>query len=320
MKSAEPSETSMCVRSPAWRSRTSRSKPTAAPSAAASASRPSSSHQVEANHAAPPRPRAAPPRAARSPGRELQQLVEERAGERLLLGGRLHLDQAVVAGHHDVHVRVGRRVLRVVEVEHRHAVDDPDRDGGDGADERLAEPEAVERAVRRDVRAADRRAARAAVGLEDVAVEPERALAERLEVDHGAQRAADQPLDLDRAPALLPARRLAVGAIARRGGQERVLGGEPAAALPVEPARHALLDRGRAEHAGAPLRVEHRAVRQLEEVGLEVERAQLVGASPVSALIRPPTPARRGDVLDLADRQLQEALAHRAERARGRRS
>ena len=64
--------------------------------------------------------------------------------------------------------------------------------------------------MRGDVRAADRRAARAAVGLEDVAVEPERPLAERLEVGDGAHRAADQPLDLDRAPLLLAARRLAL--------------------------------------------------------------------------------------------------------------
>ena len=62
---------------------------------------------------------------------EVEQLVEPRAVERHLLGGRLHLDEAPVAGHHDVHVDVGVRVLGVVEVEQRHAVDDADRDGGD---------------------------------------------------------------------------------------------------------------------------------------------------------------------------------------------
>ena len=53
--------------------------------------------------------------------------------------------------------------------------------------------------LERDVAAGDRRAARAAVGLQHVAVDVDRALAERLEVDDAAQRAADQPLDLDRA-------------------------------------------------------------------------------------------------------------------------
>ena len=86
--------------------------------------------------------------------------------------------------------------------------------------------------MRGDVDAGDRGAARAAVRLEHVAVEPERPLAERLEVGDGAHRAADQPLDLDR-PALLAARaRLALRPLAGRGGKERVLGGHPAAPPP----------------------------------------------------------------------------------------
>ena len=215
--------------------------------------------------------------------RQLEQLVEANAGEGHLLRGRLHLDQPPVAGHDDVHVDLGGRVLGVVEVEQRHAVDDADRDRGDRPRQRLREPEPVERATRRDVGAADRGAARAAVGLEHVAVELDRALAERLEVDDGAQRAADQPLDLDRPPALLAARRLAVGALARRRRQQRVLGRHPAAARPGEPARHALLHRRRAEHARLALRPEHGAVRLLEEVGDDLERAQLVRPATVRA-------------------------------------
>src|SRR2546422_64082 len=75
---------------------------------------------------------------------------------------------------------------------------------------------------------ADRGTARAAVGLEDVAVEPDRTLAERLEVDDGAQRAADQSLDLDRAAALLATGGLPLGALAGRCRQQRVLGRHPA--------------------------------------------------------------------------------------------
>ena len=61
----------------------------------------------------------APRAAARSRRRERQQLVEVRARERRALGRRLHLDQAAVAGHHDVRVDLGGRVLGVVEVEQR---------------------------------------------------------------------------------------------------------------------------------------------------------------------------------------------------------
>ena len=74
-------------------------------------------------------------------GREAEQLVERLARERVALGGRLHLDEAAVAGHDDVHVGVGARVLGVVEVEERDAVDDADRDGGDRVAERLREAE-----------------------------------------------------------------------------------------------------------------------------------------------------------------------------------
>ncbi|MNC93180.1 hypothetical protein D3C83_97510 [compost metagenome] len=50
--------------------------------------------------------------------------------------------------------------------------------------------------------AGDRRGARAAVGLDDVAVDGDLLLAERRQIDDGAQRAADQPLDFQGAAAL----------------------------------------------------------------------------------------------------------------------
>ena len=185
MNSAEPSETSRCVRRPASRSRSSRSRPIAPPSAAATSepddARQSSVGTRAQRTARPPAPRAISldPPAARSSSSSSSSRVNGAP-----LRGRLHLDEPAVAGHDDVHVDLGGRVLGVVEVEQRLAVDDPDRDGGDRPGERLREAEPVERAAGGDVRAGDRRAARAAVGLQDVAVEPDRPLAERLEVDH----------------------------------------------------------------------------------------------------------------------------------------
>ena len=177
-----------------------------------------------------------------------------------------------------------------------------------------AEPDVVERPPRRDVRARDRRAAGAAVGLEHVAVEPERPLPERLHVGDRAERAADQPLDLDR-PALLATRaRLALRALPRRGREHRVLGGQPPAPVAVQPARDAVLERRRAQDPRLAERDQRRAARLLEEVGLDRERPQLVRASAAR------TASRRGrlqlgdrDLLDLAERELQEALAHGAE-------
>src|SRR5438445_28506 len=98
-----------------------------------------------------------------------------------------------------------------------------------------------------------------------------------------AQRAADQPLDLDGPPLLLAARRLALGALARRGRQQRVLGRDPAAPLPVEPARDAVLHGRRTEHLRLSLAEEHGGVGLLEEVELDLDRAELVRAAAVCA-------------------------------------
>ena len=71
-----------------------------------------------------------------------------------------------------------------------------------------------------------------------VAVERDGALAEQAEVEHAAQRAADQALDLLRAAALLAARRLALAARVRRTRQHAVLGGDPAGAGAAPVRRH----------------------------------------------------------------------------------
>src|SRR5207344_876072 len=101
----------------------------------------------------------------------------------------------------------------------------------------------------RDPGARDRGGARAAVRLEHVAVEPERPLAEVLQVVAAADRPADEPLDLDRAALLAPGARLAAHPLAGGRGEHPVFGRQPALALALEPARDPVLDRGRAQHA-----------------------------------------------------------------------
>src|SRR5262249_48167647 len=216
---AEPSETSRCVRMPASRSRTSRSTPIAAPRPAATTRRRSASQPPSAGTLLARSIDGLPLQCRQlvdPVGRALEEIVEALPVDGHALRRRLHLHEAAVARHHDVEVDLRARVLDVVEVEQRLCVDDADGHGGDGALQRLREPEPVERATGRNVRAADRRAAGAAVRLENVAVEVHRPLAERLEVDDRAHRAADPALDLDGAAALLPARRLALGPLAGR--------------------------------------------------------------------------------------------------------
>ena len=112
---------------------------------------------------------------------------------------------------------------RVVEVEQRLAVHDAARHRRHRSGERRALQRAVgdqprARELERDLTARDGGAARAAVGLEDVAVDVDGALAQGREVDDAAQGTADQALDLDRAPVGAPARDVALLAVARRGG------------------------------------------------------------------------------------------------------
>src|ERR687897_515189 len=136
-------------------------------------------------------------------------------------------------------------------------------------------------AARSSISSSWSREKRAASGLQHVAVEPERPLAERLEIRDRAHRAPDQPLDLD-SPALLAAgARLASRPLSRRGRQETVLGGHPTPPGALQPARHALLDRRGAENPSSADRDQRRALRLLEVVDVQLERPQLVGTSSV---------------------------------------
>ena len=62
-------------------------------------------------------------------GGQIEHRVETRAVERRLLAGALHLDEAALAVHDDVHVDLGDGVLGVLEVEQQLAVDHADAGG-----------------------------------------------------------------------------------------------------------------------------------------------------------------------------------------------
>ena len=62
---------------------------------------------------------------------EIEKGVEGIAPERQRFRRPLHLDEAAVAGLHDVHVDFGAAVVVVRQIEQRLAVDDADTDGGD---------------------------------------------------------------------------------------------------------------------------------------------------------------------------------------------
>src|SRR2546428_8955363 len=65
-----------------------------------------------------------------------EERVQPGAAEGHLLGRALYLHELAAAGHDDVHVHLGARVLGVAEVEHRLPLHDADADRGDAVTHR----------------------------------------------------------------------------------------------------------------------------------------------------------------------------------------
>ena len=173
----------------------------------------------------------------------------------VLFGGRLGFDEAAGGQHDDVHVDRGAGVFFVAEVEQRGSVDDSDGGGGNHLFEGILLESArldelAEGDGEGDRSSRDGGGAGSPVGLEDVAVEDDGALAEGAHVDDAAEGAADEALDLVGAPADLSLFGFARGASERGAGQHAVLGGDPAFAGVAHPAGDALLDGGIAQDAG----------------------------------------------------------------------
>src|SRR5262249_9138126 len=182
---------------------------------------------------------------------QLEQAVELAAVERRLLAAGLYLDEVAAAGHHQVQVHVGVAVLDVLQVEQLLVVEQADADGGDAVAEDFGQgrqrrqggglARGEQGIDEGDVGAVDGRGARAAVGFQDVAVDPEGAFADLGQVDDGAEAAADESLDFD-AAAIDPAAAVARLARGRAAGEHSVFGGEPALAGADQERRHRRFD------------------------------------------------------------------------------
>ena len=146
-------------------------------------------------------------------------------------------------------------IFGVIEVDHRLAPDDAAGDGGDMILERaVAQDRALhhpfETVMQGDPGPGDRGRARAAVRLKHVAIDRDLPLAEPRQVDHRAQRSANQPLDFLRSPGHLAGR--GFPSRSGRGGarQHRVFRRDPSLALAAQPRRRLVLERSCAEHMG----------------------------------------------------------------------
>src|SRR6185312_552056 len=207
--------------------------------------------------------------------------VELLPREGRLLTASLHFDELARAGHHQVHIHFGIAILHVLEIEAFLAIYDADahrRDAGTNhfpngnAQALLDTSNCIDDG---DEGAVDGGGARAAVGFQHVAIDPQGPFAELAEIDGGPQAPADQPLNLHRAAVDLAA--LVAGLAGVGGtGQHAVLGGEPAGAAAGEEIRHLRLHAASAQYRGAPGLHEHGARRAARILPLERARPQLV--------------------------------------------
>src|SRR5271165_5967338 len=224
-------------------------------------------------------------RQLRNPGpREPEHLAEQRVVERRTLGGCLDFDDPAGAGQHEVRVGLRLRILGVVQIEHRSAGNDAAGDRRDtvaqwqpGQHSDLRQ--SLKRLVEGDIAAGHRGGAGTAIGLQYVAVDADLALAQQREIGDRAQAAPDQPLNLLRASALPPARRLAVGARRRRTRQHPVLRRDPPLAGVAQKRRHALLDRGGAKHMGIAELCKAGAFGVFGDTRFENDRTQRIGGA-----------------------------------------
>src|SRR5271165_2554468 len=144
--------------------------------------------------------------------RKVEQLIELVAAKRVAFGGALNLDETAAAVHDDIHVGFGVRVLGIVQINERRSPVDADGDRGHLPVQRVRAKHApldqhIDRVGERHEAARDRCGARAAVGLQDIAIDRHGTFAQALEIDDRAQGPADQTLYLLGAAGLLAARR-----------------------------------------------------------------------------------------------------------------
>ena len=128
--------------------------------------------------------------------------------------------------------------------------------------------------------AGDRRGARAAIGLQHIAVDLDGSLTQSIEVDDRAQAATDQTLDFLGATRLLATRGLAI--IAGIGGprQHAVFGGHPALALAAQKRRHFFFDARGAQHPRITKFDQHRALGMAGESAGQTDGTQgILGAA-----------------------------------------
>ena len=195
------------------------------------------------------------------------------------------------AGHDHVHVHFGARVFFVRKVQQDTVIHNPDARGRNRINERRTlqdarSQEAFERQRQRHECSGDGRGPRSAIGLNHVTIQPHGALSQRFLVCHRTQGAANQSLNLDCPPRLLPPRRFTRRAVFGRARQHAVFAGDPAFAATLEKSRHAIVDGRGANHARISQFDQHTSFRVLDVVRRDEDGTERVRGAAVSSWFR----------------------------------
>ena len=208
--------------------------------------------------------------------------------EGVAFGGALDFDKRAAVVHDDIHVGLGFAVFGVFQIEERRAAPDADGDGGELAVQRVLFEaslldEGADGVGKRDETTANRCGARAAVCLENVAVNRDGAFAERGQIHHRTQRAADEALDFHGAPLLFATCGFAHGAFMGGARQHAVFGRDPALVFAAQERRHFFFHAGGAEDVGVAAADKRRAFGVFIDTAFDADGAKLVGAAVTGA-------------------------------------
>src|SRR5256885_9552968 len=123
-----------------------------------------------------------------------------------MLRGGLEFDHLAASSHYKIYSHDRPGVLFVAEIKQDLSIDDPDTNGGNKIFERYG----LERSclhqlfqsqTQGDECPGDGSRSRASIGLDDVAIDPDRALSHARQIRHSPNRTPNEPLNLVRSPA-----------------------------------------------------------------------------------------------------------------------
>jgi hypothetical protein len=186
-----------------------------------------------------------------------EERLEFFAAKVVFFAARLNFDKATRTGHDDIHVDLGVAIFGVIQIKYDLIFEEADTDGGDGGTERIGghapcDLQAFNGSAQSEAGSGDGGGTGAAVGRENIAINPEATGSECGEIDHGAEATTEETLNLGGTPVDFAARGVASFATGGRSGKHGVFRSEPSPCdvLIFHPAGNGFVHAGGADHLG----------------------------------------------------------------------